>query len=420
MAKFSQMMLRGMLDPSRAERYSQVGQSIGQAPGIMRLNEQMQQKQAETQRLLKENANNPARLQQLAQEYLAKGDKDAAEAFTNAATQATAKQTAGAEQGIQGGLQAITQGAMRGVPLSSDTVPDLRSAVQSVIRLGATQAQITDAYQKGVDIAKGAKPEGFTMTPGSVRYEPDPTSPTGFRQVAVAPFKPDEPKVGKFQHIVRKDGSIMLYNDLTGKNHVIPSDVEDQGASFELIERTAGYINDVDTLLGIDPQDVERKIQGPSGWEEGFVGQVLQRFGGTDARDRSKLIIEVKSRLGFEQIDEMKRKAEEMGASGTGLGQISNIEFESLQSTVAALEVSMTAEAQINALLKIRRHLENIQRTASGITAEQRIDWNSPKYKSSGYSQDPVSKTVFYSPQGDDGPVYHLKDGKFVPIVIGE
>jgi len=212
----------------------------------------------------------------------------------------------------------------------------------------------------------------------------------------------------------------MLYNDLTGKNHVIPSDVEDQGASFELIERTAGYINDVDTLLGIDPQDVERKIQGPSGWEEGLVGQVLQKFGGTDARDRSKLIVEVKSRLGFEQIEEMKRKAQEMGASGTGLGQISNIEFESLQSTVAALEVSMTAEAQINALLKIRRHLENIQRTASGITAEQRIDWNSPKYKSSGYSQDPVSETVFYAPQGDDGPVYHLKDGKFVPIVVGE
>lgn len=37
MARFSQMMLRGMLDPSRSQRYSQLGQSIGQAPGIIGL-----------------------------------------------------------------------------------------------------------------------------------------------------------------------------------------------------------------------------------------------------------------------------------------------------------------------------------------------------------------------------------------------
>ena len=91
----------------------------------------------------------------------------------------------------------------------------------------------------------------------------------------------------------------------------------------------------------------------------------------------------------------MKRQAQAMGASGTGLGQISNIEFESLQSTVAALEVSMSPEAQVNALIKIRKHLENIQRTASGITAEQTIDWNSPKYKTSGYSKDPKSRRFF-------------------------
>ena len=112
----------------------------------------------------------------------------------------------------------------------------------------------------------------------------------------------------------------------------------------------------------------------------------------------------------------MKRQAEEMGASGTGLGQISNIEFESLQSTVAALEVQMSAEAQIAALLKIRKHLENIQRTASGITAEQTIDWNSPKYKASGYSQDPKSKKVFYAPDGPDGEKFYLNNGKFVPV----
>jgi hypothetical protein len=116
----------------------------------MRLNEQMQQKQAEIQRLLKENANNPARLQQLAQEYLAKGDKDTAQAFTNAATQAVDKETKGQQRGLQGALQAITQGAMRGVPLTSEEKEDLRAPVQSALQLGGTQEQIVEAYKAGL------------------------------------------------------------------------------------------------------------------------------------------------------------------------------------------------------------------------------------------------------------------------------
>lgn len=47
MAKFSQMMLRGMLDPSRAQEYSQIGRSIGQIPGIMGLNEEAEKRKEE-------------------------------------------------------------------------------------------------------------------------------------------------------------------------------------------------------------------------------------------------------------------------------------------------------------------------------------------------------------------------------------
>ena len=208
----------------------------------------------------------------------------------------------------------------------------------------------------------------------------------------------------------------MLYNDLTGENQIIPADVKDQGASFELIQRTAGYINDVDTLLGVDPKDITKQIREPGFFETGFMAQILRNFGGTPARDREKLIVEIRARLGFEQIAEMKKQAEESGASGTGLGQISNIEFESLQSTVAALEVQMSAEAQVKALIKIRKHLENIQKAASGITAQQTIDWNTSKYKASGYSKDPKSGTVFYAPDGPDGQRFYLNNGKFVPV----
>ena len=54
------------------------------------------------------------------------------------------------ERGLQVSLQAITQGAMRGVPLSSDEKPDLRSVVKSVFDNQGTNQQIADAYEAGL------------------------------------------------------------------------------------------------------------------------------------------------------------------------------------------------------------------------------------------------------------------------------
>ena len=150
MARFSQQMLKGLLNPAYQQELGQVGRAIGGAPGRMMTRQATEKSQAEIQELLQQHANNPAKLQQLANEYRAKGNTDAATAFTTAATQATAKETTGQQRGIQGGLTAITQGAMRGVPLTSDKVPDLRSAVQSVIQLGGTQEQIIAAYKAGL------------------------------------------------------------------------------------------------------------------------------------------------------------------------------------------------------------------------------------------------------------------------------
>lgn len=267
---------------------------------------------------------------------------------------------------------------------------------------------------RAMEIAKNAMVKPETITIGQNERVGRINEDGQFEEIATGVG--EAPEQGRIKSVKMEDGSVMLFNDLTGENQIIPADVKDQGASFELIKRTAGYINDVDKLLGVDPKDMTRKIREPGFTESGLYAQIFSKFGGFDARDRQKLIVEIRARLGFEQIAEMKKQAEESGASGTGLGQISNIEFESLQSTVAALDVSMSAEAQVNALIKIRKHLENIQRTASGITAEQTIDWNTPTYKASGYSQDPKSGTVFYAPDGPDGQRFYLNNGKFVPV----
>jgi len=144
MARFSQQMLKGLLNPAYQQELGQVGRAIGGAPGRMMTRQATQRSQAEIQELLQQHANNPAKLQQLANEYRAKGNTDAAQAFTSAATQATAKETAGQQRGAQGGLMAITQAAARGVPLEN-----LQEGIRSVLAQGGTQADVMQAYQAG-------------------------------------------------------------------------------------------------------------------------------------------------------------------------------------------------------------------------------------------------------------------------------
>jgi len=154
MARFSQQMLAGLLNPSYQQELMNVGRAVGGTPGMLMARQQKEQRQAEIQELLQQHANNPAKLQQLANQYRAQGNEDAATAFTNAATQATAKETAGQQRGVQGGLAAITQAAARGVPLEQ-----LQEGMRSVITQGGTQADIMSAYKAGVDLAKGDEPK---------------------------------------------------------------------------------------------------------------------------------------------------------------------------------------------------------------------------------------------------------------------
>ena len=100
------------------------------------------------------------------------------------------------ERGLQGGLQAITQAAMRGVPLSSDEKPDLRSAVQSVLDLQGTRQQIVEAYQAGI-----GKPREYDFseetimigdTPTRVKVAADKTDPTSIEVQTIGKAVPSK------------------------------------------------------------------------------------------------------------------------------------------------------------------------------------------------------------------------------------
>lgn len=223
------------------------------------------------------------------------------------------------------------------------------------------------------------------------------------------PFKPEAAPASKgIKTVERKDGSVSVIDADDGSliSTLPPPDTTNasQEASLNLIAQTTGFIKDVDKLMD------------PGFFETGLIGQATSGLGGTPAYDREKELLTIRARLGFDQINEMKRLAAESGASGTGLGQISNIEFMSLQSTIDAIYTGMSREKQNESLANIKKHLLNVQKLASGVAPADAIDWSAPEYKAVGYHKDPVTKTVYYAPEGRNGTVYKLVDGKFVKL----
>ena len=222
-------------------------------------------------------------------------------------------------------------------------------------------------------------------------------------------FKPEAAPASKgIKTVEREDGSVSVLdaNDGSLISTLPPADTSNasQEASLNLIAQTTSFIQDVDSLMD------------PTFTESGFVGGVTSLIPGTPAYDRDKELLSIRARLGFDQINEMKRLAAESGATGTGLGQISNIEFMSLQSTIDAIYTGMSGEAQNKALKAIKRHLLNVQQLASGVAPADAIDWSSPEYKAVGYHQDPETKNVYYAPNGKNGTVYKLVNGKVVKV----
>lgn len=90
MAKFSQQFLKSMSSPGLFEMGVA---NLGDKLSDMRLRQRQTRESENIQQILQANINNPAKLQQLAQEYQIKGNAAAAAAFQDAADRATTVQT---------------------------------------------------------------------------------------------------------------------------------------------------------------------------------------------------------------------------------------------------------------------------------------------------------------------------------------
>ena len=368
--------------------------TAGQGISRRRMEREATRMQGEAQKLLEAYKDNPTALMEASRKFAIQGNNDMAKVFFDAANMATQKVAVGQQRGVQGGLMAITQGASRGVPLA-----DLQDAARSVLAQGGTQAQITEAYKAG----SSGKKDPVTLSAGAALVDPE----TG-AIIAERGFKPEKPTDKGIKTVEREDGSVVILDANDGSVISMldpPGKGEgDRDAALNLIAQTTSFIQDVDELMD------------PGFTETGFIGGVSSMVPGTPAYDRDKELLSIRARLGFDQINEMKRLAAESGASGTGLGQISNIEFMSLQSTIDAIYTGMSGEAQDKALAAIKKHLLNVQKLASGVAPADAIEWDSPEYKAVGYHKDPETGMVFYAPDGPNGTRYKLVNGKFVKI----
>jgi hypothetical protein len=422
MARFSNQFIQGLGNPSYGQGLFDLGKNIAGTPMLMRQEKDRKEQQAQVMKILQENSDDAPILNAQSRKYQAQGNDELAKLFSEAAQQAVTKSTRRGEIADESraradvraeavGKKVDAQGAeLQRYALEQNATNVAKKMIKDPNQLQATLAGLRGASDEQLrtflkEASKPKERKTQLMSPGSQLVD----TATG-NVIRSAPFKPAEPKEPKgvsAKHVKQEDGSVLIYDSNTGDviQTIKPDTPEKQQGQVQLIDK-----------LVFQENRAQQLIDEASFSDTGLTGGVLSMVPGTDAYDRDAQIVNLKSNLGFDQIEEMKKQAAEYGASGTGLGQISNIEFLSLQSTVDTLKVGMSEEAQIEALNNIKKHLSNIRLITSGVAPKDTVDWNSPTYKERGYAQDPTTGKVFFAPDGPQGDRYELIDGKLVKM----
>lgn len=374
------------------------GQGIG---GMLTARQEKQKQQAaaqEAQNMLQKYANNPAQLNAMGQKYATEGNDPLAKVFFDAAKAAVQKETAGQQRGVQGGLMAITQAASRGVPLE-----DLQEAQRSVIALGGTQAQIMDAYEAGT----GGDRETVSMSPGGALVD----KRTG-EVLYERGFKPEAAAAPKVSFVKTKDDKQVLVFE--GSDLV--NTIEVEGDSDEEIAARESVISSTSNTLQTVREAKQTLTRSGYGMDPGGIsGAISSLIPGTPAHElMTSTYVTIAGREALDEINRMKAEAAKFGSRGTGLGQVTQIEFAALQGNLAKLNTGLTIERQMALLEKIEQKLESTRRIASGENPIDVIDFNDPVYIEAGYVKE--GGEVYYFAPGGKEFIYDRNKEAFVPV----
>ena len=336
MARFSQQMLAGLLNPSYQQELTQVGRAIGGAPRSMMMRQQKEQRQAEIQELLKQHANNPAKLQQLANQYRAQGNEEAATAFTNAATQATAKRTAQVGA-LEQGASDIQKEAQRKRAIQVATRDNDERALVA-LRAGAldpVEYLSGRATKTPEDIYKVVGNRVFNTETGQY-IEPSEAAellPLSALKDAVTPE------------------SLVKYAK-TGDKSVLEAIVEDEGPDESSIR---SKLLSTDNIL-----NTVKEASGLSGEVYPLFYDAAKFLPTTDARQLKGRVETLQSALAFDRLQQMRDESKTGGA----LGNVSNVELGLLGANLAALDPASGDFAQ--QLQKVEIHYTNFKNALLG------------------------------------------------------
>jgi len=397
MATFSQGFLNALTRPSYAQNLGMLGQQIGQLPAQAQQQKMMQQQK---EKLAGFDPNTVEGLAGLATFYQGRGELDRAVEYATAArtlrdqladkAKATTKEQQEEEARARQRLVAYQKAAREDDPAT---------AVGRVRDMSLEQLmEYTEADEK----------EGYTLAPGAVRFSGDNV------QIASAPTKPEKPTPPKIEVRLQGDDLVTFTNGVETNRTKPPEDFEKtKGARLTVANSAARQISVLEEakqfILSKDKEAFSFM-----GSPTGFFGGVLSAVPGTDAYTlENKYYQQIKGAEARRGIQDMLQTAEQFGSRGTGLGQITQIEFKTLLSNLIGLTTGLSAEDQLDSLDKMIANYTSIQQLSSGEELVDIIDFSKPEYVKAGYVKE--GDTLYYYPQGPDGPerVYNRKTQEF-------
>lgn len=250
------------------------------------------------------------------------------------------------QRGLQGGLAAITQAAMRGIPLS-----DLTEATGSILRLGGTNQQIIDAYEAGTTDPS----EKFSVVGNRVFNNQT-------EQFVELPEAAELLPLGTLEKVATPE-SVIKYVQTRDPSDLVPKSADgpaDRSVVTDLLS-TDTVLGTIDKALGLTDEY----------WSVGYDLISIAPFP-TDTREMAGYVKTLQANLAFDRLQDMRDRSKTGGA----LGQVSNIELGLLQSSVAALDPGSKNFAE--QLATIRRQYENFRESLLG------RDPADPKYQREG------------------------------------
>jgi hypothetical protein len=399
MARFGREFVRAATQPAYLEGLFTAARGVGAAPANIRADKK---KEAEKAKLAGYDPNTVEGLAGLATFYQGRGELDKAVEYATAARtlrdQIEEKQKTTTKEREQEEARARLRGVAYKKAAQSDDPATAVGRVREMTLEQLIEYTAPEEPQDLIQLSSGAR----LVDPETRKVVIEPT---------YAPEKPTPPKVE-----VRLQGDdLVTLTDGKETSRVKPpeDDEKTKGARLSVANSAARQI----ALLEETKNFITSKSEGsltPMGDPSGFFGGVFSGVPGTDAYTlENKYYQQIRGAEARRGIQDMLETSEEFGSRGTGLGQITQIEFKTLMSNLIGLTTGLSAEDQLDSIDKMIANYTAIQQLASGEELVDIIDFNKPEYVKAGYVKE--GDTLYYYPQGPDGPerVYNRETQEF-------